>query len=77
MSVYVCASLARELLDKFCSSLAFKRLSNIGPCLVNTNILIPNTETLRMGPEEQKFSPQNGYNDFYYSSVIYGHHILK
>jgi hypothetical protein len=53
MSVYVCASLARELLDAFYSSLAFKSLSIIGPCPVNTNILIPETENLRMGPEKQ------------------------
>jgi hypothetical protein len=45
--------------------LAFKNLSILGRCLVNTNIPAPKTEALEMGPKTQNgYFLENTFNDY-------------
>jgi hypothetical protein len=58
--VSMCALLAAEELDVFCSCLFI-----LGRCTVNLNILPPKIEALQMGPQAQTGNfLENGYNDF-------------
>jgi hypothetical protein len=48
---WMCASLAPEGLVGFYYNLIFDSLSAIGRCLLNINILTPETGAFRMGPK--------------------------
>lgn len=73
LSSCMCASLKPERVDGFHSHSVLKNLSVIGWCLVNTNIVAPKTVALLRGPETYYFYfLENSYNDFEYTSVIYG-----
>jgi hypothetical protein len=72
------ASLVPERLDGFCSDFIFKSSSIIGRCPMNLNIPAPKIKALQAHPRTQNGCfLENGSNEYYYISLIWGNHIPK
>jgi hypothetical protein len=78
MITWVCALLALERLDRFCSNSIFESLFIIGRYPMNINILAPEIVAIQMAPNSgTAFFLKSGSNDLDCISAANGDHLRK